>query len=119
MEFRHSDRSLEYQAKVEAFLDETKRAVVRGEKVAVSGFGVFESQARVVDLAHGGADLEALDVLDKSVENRGDLHTCQALAGEIDLDAPLIAQHVLLHREGVTTAIDDDEVIALDDTLSC
>ena len=31
---------------VEAFLDETKKAVVRGEKVAVSGFGVFESQAR-------------------------------------------------------------------------
>ena len=31
---------------VEAFIDETKKAVVRGEKVAVSGFGVFESQAR-------------------------------------------------------------------------
>jgi DNA-binding protein HU-beta len=31
---------------VEAFLDETRKAVVRGEKVAVSGFGVFESQAR-------------------------------------------------------------------------
>ncbi|MDP1876518.1 MAG: HU family DNA-binding protein [Actinomycetota bacterium] len=31
---------------VEAFLDETKKAVVRGEKVAVSGFGVFEAQLR-------------------------------------------------------------------------
>jgi len=31
---------------VDAFIEETKRAVVRGEKVAVSGFGVFEAQAR-------------------------------------------------------------------------
>ena len=31
---------------VEAFLDETKKAVVRGERVALSGLGVFESQAR-------------------------------------------------------------------------
>ena len=31
---------------VEAFIEETKRAVVKGEKVAVSGFGVFEAQAR-------------------------------------------------------------------------
>ena len=31
---------------VEAFIEETKKAVVRGEKVAVSGFGVFEAQAR-------------------------------------------------------------------------
>jgi len=31
---------------VDAFIEETKKAVVRGEKVAVSGFGVFESQAR-------------------------------------------------------------------------
>ena len=31
---------------IEAFIEETKKAVVRGEKVAVSGFGVFESQAR-------------------------------------------------------------------------
>ena len=34
--------------------------------------------------------------------------------GEIDIDAPLIAQHVLLNRESVTAAIDDDQVIALD-----
>jgi DNA-binding protein HU-beta len=31
---------------VEAFIEETKKAVVKGEKVAISGFGVFESQAR-------------------------------------------------------------------------
>ncbi|MBI1351690.1 MAG: HU family DNA-binding protein [Actinomycetales bacterium] len=31
---------------VDAFIEETKKAVVRGEKVAVSGFGVFEAQAR-------------------------------------------------------------------------
>ena len=31
---------------VETFIEETKKAVVRGEKVAVSGFGVFEAQAR-------------------------------------------------------------------------
>jgi DNA-binding protein HU-beta len=31
---------------VEAVFDETKRAVSKGEKVAISGFGVFESQAR-------------------------------------------------------------------------
>lgn len=31
---------------VDAFLEETKKAVARGEKVALSGFGVFESQAR-------------------------------------------------------------------------
>jgi DNA-binding protein HU-beta len=31
---------------VDAFIEETKRAVANGEKVAVSGFGVFESQAR-------------------------------------------------------------------------
>ena len=31
---------------VEAFIEETKRAVVKGEKVAVSGFGVFEASAR-------------------------------------------------------------------------
>ena len=31
---------------VDAFIEETKKAVVSGEKVAVSGFGVFEAQAR-------------------------------------------------------------------------
>ena len=35
---------------VDAFIEETKRAVVRGEKVAVSGFGVFEAQARKASL---------------------------------------------------------------------
>jgi DNA-binding protein HU-beta len=33
-------------AVVDHFIDETKRSVVRGEKVAISGFGVFEAQAR-------------------------------------------------------------------------
>lgn len=33
-------------AVVDLFIDETKRSVVRGEKVAISGFGVFEAQAR-------------------------------------------------------------------------
>ena len=31
---------------VDAFIDETKHAVARGEKVAVSGFGIFDVQAR-------------------------------------------------------------------------
>jgi DNA-binding protein HU-beta len=31
---------------VETFLEETKKAVVRGERVAISGLGVFESQVR-------------------------------------------------------------------------
>ena len=31
---------------VDAFIEETKRAVASGDKVAVSGFGVFEAQAR-------------------------------------------------------------------------
>ena len=31
---------------VDAFLHETKKAVAKGNKVAVSGFGVFESSAR-------------------------------------------------------------------------
>ena len=31
---------------VDAFLLETKKAVAKGEKVAVAGFGVFESTAR-------------------------------------------------------------------------
>ncbi len=36
----------EVTAVVDLFIDETKRSVVRGEKVAISGFGVFEAQAR-------------------------------------------------------------------------
>ena len=31
---------------IDAFLDETKRAVAKGERVAVSGFGIFERAAR-------------------------------------------------------------------------
>ena len=31
---------------IEAFHEETKRALARGERVAISGFGVFESVAR-------------------------------------------------------------------------
>lgn len=31
---------------VEAVIEETKRAVAKGERVALSGFGVFEAQAR-------------------------------------------------------------------------
>ena len=31
---------------VEAIIDETKKAVTKGEKVAISGFGVFERQER-------------------------------------------------------------------------
>ena len=31
---------------VEAFLEETKKAVVKGERVAISGLGVFEAQVR-------------------------------------------------------------------------
>lgn len=33
-------------AVVDNFIEEAKRSVVRGEKVAISGFGVFEAQAR-------------------------------------------------------------------------
>lgn len=36
----------EVTAVVDLFIDEAKRSVVRGEKVAISGFGVFEAQAR-------------------------------------------------------------------------
>mgnify|MGYP002629379001 FL=1 len=31
---------------VDAFVEEIKKAVVRGDKVAISGFGIFEAQAR-------------------------------------------------------------------------
>jgi DNA-binding protein HU-beta len=31
---------------VDAFIEEIKKSVVRGEKVAISGFGIFEAQAR-------------------------------------------------------------------------
>ena len=31
---------------VDAFIEETKKALVRGEKVAISGFGVFEASQR-------------------------------------------------------------------------
>ena len=31
---------------VDAFVEEVKKAVVRGDKVAISGFGIFEAQAR-------------------------------------------------------------------------
>lgn len=40
----HSKRDV--TAIVDAFIDDTKRAVAKGEKVAISGFGVFEAQAR-------------------------------------------------------------------------
>jgi DNA-binding protein HU-beta len=40
----HSKRDV--TAIVDAFIDDTKRAVAKGEKVALSGFGVFEAQAR-------------------------------------------------------------------------
>jgi DNA-binding protein HU-beta len=33
-------------AVVDNFIEEAKKSVVRGEKVAISGFGVFEAQAR-------------------------------------------------------------------------
>jgi DNA-binding protein HU-beta len=33
-------------AVVDSFIEEAKKSVVRGEKVAISGFGVFEAQAR-------------------------------------------------------------------------
>ena len=31
---------------VESFIEETKKAVASGERVALSGFGIFEAQAR-------------------------------------------------------------------------
>lgn len=31
---------------VDAFIEEIKKSVVRGDKVAISGFGIFEAQAR-------------------------------------------------------------------------
>ena len=36
----------EVTAVVDSFIEEAKKSVVRGEKVAISGFGVFEAQAR-------------------------------------------------------------------------
>ena len=35
---------------VDAFVEEIKKAVVRGDKVAISGFGIFEAQARKASL---------------------------------------------------------------------
>ena len=47
---------------VDAFLHETKKAVAKGNKVAVSGFGVFESTARKARIGRNPRTGEAVKI---------------------------------------------------------
>ena len=47
---------------VDAFLDETKRAVAKGERVAVSGFGIFERAERNARLGRNPRTGEAVKI---------------------------------------------------------
>lgn len=47
---------------VETFLEETKKAVARGERVAISGLGVFESQVRKARLGRNPRTGEAVKI---------------------------------------------------------
>ena len=47
---------------VDAFLHETKKAVAKGNKVAVSGFGVFESSARKARMGRNPRTGEAVKI---------------------------------------------------------
>ena len=47
---------------VDAFIHETKKAVSKGEKVAVSGFGVFESTARKARIGRNPRTGEAVKI---------------------------------------------------------
>ena len=47
---------------IDAFLDETKRAVAKGERVAVSGFGIFERAERNARLGRNPRTGEAVKI---------------------------------------------------------
>jgi DNA-binding protein HU-beta len=47
---------------VEAFHDEIKRALARGDRVAISGFGVFESVARKARLGRNPRTGETVNI---------------------------------------------------------
>ena len=47
---------------VDAFLDETKKAVAKGERVAVSGFGIFERAERNARLGRNPRTGEAVKI---------------------------------------------------------
>ena len=47
---------------VDAFLHETKKAVAKGNKVAVAGFGVFESSARKARMGRNPRTGEAVKI---------------------------------------------------------
>ena len=52
---------------VDAFLLETKKAVAKGDKVAVAGFGVFESTARKARMGRNPRTGESVHVAKKFV----------------------------------------------------
>ncbi len=47
---------------VDAFVEEIKKAVVRGDKVAISGFGIFESQDRKARLGRNHRTGETVQI---------------------------------------------------------
>ena len=47
---------------VDAFVEEIKKAVVRGDKVAISGFGIFESQDRKARLGRNPRTGETVQI---------------------------------------------------------
>jgi len=55
------------QASVEAFLDTVYRTVQKGEKVAITGFGVFEKRERAARMARNPATGEKVRVKKTSV----------------------------------------------------
>jgi DNA-binding protein HU-beta len=55
------------QATVEAFLDTVYRTVQKGEKVAITGFGVFEKRERAARMARNPATGEKVRVKKTSV----------------------------------------------------
>ena len=47
---------------VESFIEETKKAVASGERVALSGFGIFEAQARKARLGRNPRPGETVQI---------------------------------------------------------
>ena len=47
---------------VESFIEETKKAVASGERVALSGFGIFEAQARKARLGRNPRTGETVQI---------------------------------------------------------
>ena len=65
---------------VEAFIEETKKAVIKGEKVTMSGFGVFERQARRARLGRNPRTGEAIPIQGRRVVT---FHASQKLKEQI------------------------------------